>query len=326
MTITSGRARAATATASRTDPASAQTTTSAASASSSLMPSRTTSWSSTSITRSGGALMTPSSQDPLGGLKRAGRTVSAPICLNASFMTDMLSLTVGHGSILDCLAEPVEEVLQGRLGHPVEQHPVDGPADQTQGWAVAGADGQLGAVPTERADLDGGVQAGEQAFHADRFPGEGERGHRGEADRLAELDRDPPPEPRPQGADPDRGEELVTAGLGGPGHGRQPPGRGGEQGLLDPGGGQGHLDVVAREHGEQDGSFPGPAIGPNGPPGPGRSPRGSPSPRRSSLRGDLSPTRGDQAVPDSPSTGGLRVRSQDSDPRLEVLAEDECRR
>src|SRR5918994_3324174 len=248
MTITSGRAWAATATASRAEPASAQTTTSVVSASSSLMPSRTTSWSSTSITRSGGALMTPSSQVPLGGLKRAGRTVSAPICLNASFMTDMLSLTVGHGSILDCLAEPVEEVLQGRLGHPVEQHPVDGPADQTQGWAVAGADGQLGAVPTEGADLDGGVQAGEQAFHADRLPGEGQRGHRREPDRLAELDRDPPPQPRPQGADPDRGQELVAAGLGGPGHGRQPPGWGGEHGLLDPGGGQGHLDVVAHEH------------------------------------------------------------------------------
>src|ERR671913_29023 len=202
MTITSGRARAATATASRTELASAHTTTSPVSLRSSLMPSRTTSWSSTSITRSGGALMTPSWQDPLGGLKRAGRTVSAPICLNASFMTDMLSLTVGHGSILDCLAEPVEEVLQGRLGHPVEQHPVNGPADHPQWRAVAGADGQLGAVLAQGADLDGGVETGEQALQPDRLPGEGERGHRREADRLAELDRDPPPEPRPKGPHP----------------------------------------------------------------------------------------------------------------------------
>ena len=57
MTITSGRAWAATATASRTELASAHTTTSVVSASRSLMPSRTTWWSSTSMTRSGGALM-----------------------------------------------------------------------------------------------------------------------------------------------------------------------------------------------------------------------------------------------------------------------------
>src|SRR5919106_590647 len=141
MTITSGRARAATATASRAEPASAQTTTSGASASSSLMPSRTTSWSSTSMTRSGGALMGPSSQDPLGELKRVGSAVSARICLNASFTTGTLARTVGHGLVLDCLADPVEEVLDGRLGHPVEQHPVDGPADRAQGRPVAGADG-----------------------------------------------------------------------------------------------------------------------------------------------------------------------------------------
>src|SRR4029453_11736828 len=76
MTMTSGRARAATATASRAEPASAQTTTCVVSASSSLMPSRTTWWSSTSITRNGGALMTASCQGSLDGLKgRVGRGV-----------------------------------------------------------------------------------------------------------------------------------------------------------------------------------------------------------------------------------------------------------
>jgi hypothetical protein len=69
MTITSGKARVATATASLAELASAHTTTSGTSLSKSLMPSRTTWWSSTSMTRSGGALMRPSSQGAPGWLK-----------------------------------------------------------------------------------------------------------------------------------------------------------------------------------------------------------------------------------------------------------------
>jgi hypothetical protein len=53
ITITSGWARSAAATASAAEVASAQTTTPSAASSSARMPPRTTSWSSTSMTRNG---------------------------------------------------------------------------------------------------------------------------------------------------------------------------------------------------------------------------------------------------------------------------------
>ena len=46
---------------------------------------------------------------------------------------------------------------------PVEQDPVGGLAEDAQGWPVAGADGQLGPVCAERAELEVGVQPGAQA-------------------------------------------------------------------------------------------------------------------------------------------------------------------
>jgi hypothetical protein len=98
----------------------------------------------------------------------------------------------------DGRAQPVQEVLEGGLGHPVQQDPVDGLAEDAQGWAVAGADGQLGPVLAQGAQLEVGVQPGEQALQAVRLPGQRQRGHRGEADRLAQRDRDPPPQPRPE--------------------------------------------------------------------------------------------------------------------------------
>ena len=57
-------------------------------------------------------------------------------------------------------ADAVEEVLHGRLGHPVQQHPVDRAPNGAEGRSVLGADGQLGPVLAERADLDVGLQPG----------------------------------------------------------------------------------------------------------------------------------------------------------------------
>ena len=147
-------------------------------------------------------------------------------------------------------AEAVQEVLEGRLGHPVQQHPVHGPPDHPEGRAVAGADGQLGPVLAERPELDVGVQAGEQALQPDRLPGQGQRGHRGEPHRLAELDRHPPPQPGPErpDPDPDLGEQVVAALLGRAGHLGQPAGRVVEQGLFHLGRRQRQLDEVAYEH------------------------------------------------------------------------------
>src|SRR5215211_3759202 len=137
--IEAGRAWAATATASRTEPASAHTTTSAVSFSSSLMPSRTTSWSSTSMTRSGGALMGPSSQGWPGWLKPARFVSSTRISVRISSSTGDKLLVVGLGVIGDRLADPVEEVLDGGLGDPVQQYPVDRPPQDTERRPVAGA-------------------------------------------------------------------------------------------------------------------------------------------------------------------------------------------
>src|SRR5215213_2309640 len=248
MTITSGRAWAATATASRTEPASAHTTTSEASTSSSLMPSRTTSWSSTSMTRSGGALMALSSQGWPGWLKPARFVISGRISVRASSLTGDMLLAVGLGLIGDRLADPVQEVLDGCLGHPVQQHPVDRPPEDTQGWPVAGADGQLGPILAQRTELDVGIQPGEHALQPDRLPGQGQRGHGGKADRLADLDGDPPTEPGPKRSDPDLGEQMIAAPLGFAGNHRQPVGRRIEHGMLDLPGRQGQLHVIANEH------------------------------------------------------------------------------
>src|SRR5215218_1073398 len=171
MTITSGRAWAATATASRTEPASAHTTTSVVSVSSSLMPSRTTWWSSTSMTRSGGVLMGPSSQGWPGWLKPARFVISGHIMVCTSSWTGDKLLVVGLGVIGDRLADPVEEVLDGGLGHPVQQHPVDRPPEDTQRWPIAGADGQLSPIFAQRAELDVSLQAREHAVQPGRLPG-----------------------------------------------------------------------------------------------------------------------------------------------------------
>src|SRR4030095_8348726 len=159
ITTMSGRAWAATATASRTELASAHTTTSTVSVSSSLMPSRTTSWSSTSITRSGGALIGSSSQ---GWLKPARFVISGRISVRTSSWTGDKLLVVGLGVIGDRLTNPVEEVLDGGLGDPVQQHPVDRSPEGSQGWPVAGADGQLGPVLANGAELDVGGQRSEE--------------------------------------------------------------------------------------------------------------------------------------------------------------------
>jgi hypothetical protein len=141
----------------------------------------------------------------------------------------------------------------GRLGHPVQQHPVDRPPDGAEGRSVAGADGQLGPVLAERADLDVGLQPGQQSLQPKRLPGQGQRRHGGEADRLAELDRDPPAEPVAQRPNSDLGEQPVAAPLGFPGQRRHPLRRRVEQRLFHPLMRERELQVVANKHDGQGG-------------------------------------------------------------------------
>jgi len=47
----------------------------------------------------------------------------------------------------------------------------------------------------------------QQPVHAERLPGQRQRRHRGEADRLAELDGDPPAKTAAERPDPDLGEQ-----------------------------------------------------------------------------------------------------------------------
>ena len=204
-------------------------------ASSDLMPLRTTSWSSTSMTRSGGASIGPSLQGGPGWLKRgrhlwvvASRRISVPTFSSIGDRLIVLSDMAG-----DRRTDPVEEVLDGRLGHPVQQYPVHGLADGAQGWPVAGADGQLGPALAEGADLDVGLQAGEYPVQADRLPGQGERGSwRGSGPAHPAWIFDPPPEAGAERPDPDLGEQAhPRVLLGRAGHPREPLGGGGEQGV-----------------------------------------------------------------------------------------------
>ena len=93
-----------------------------------LMPSRTTSWSSTSITRSGGSAI-PAILP--GGLRRTLRRPASDS-----------SRRVG---------DAVQEVLERGLRHPMQQRPVDRRADGAQGRRVARADRQLGPVGVNAA-------------------------------------------------------------------------------------------------------------------------------------------------------------------------------
>src|SRR4029450_10534893 len=72
------------------------------------------------------------------------------------------ALSPGDGLVGDRLTDPVQEVLEGRLGHAVQQDPVDGPPDGAEGRPVASADSQLGPVLAARADLDVGLRTAQQ--------------------------------------------------------------------------------------------------------------------------------------------------------------------
>ena len=137
------------------------------------MPSRTTSWSSTSMTRSGGALMTLSSQGPLGGLKRWGLP-----CQGASASTPPSCPTAWMAALAmarSVIASPSRSRKSFRVASAaVEQHPVHGPADHAERRAVAGADGQLGPISADQLEV--GVQLGEHPVQADRLPGQRQRG------------------------------------------------------------------------------------------------------------------------------------------------------
>ena len=76
-----------------------------------------------------------------------------------------------------------------------------------RGGAGGGSNWALMApVLAQRAQLDGGVQAGEQAVDAEGLPAQREPGHGGQVDRRAELQDDPAPVPGLGGAaDPDPG-------------------------------------------------------------------------------------------------------------------------
>jgi len=91
----------------------------------------------------------------------------------------------------------------------------------------------LRPILAQGTELDVGVQARQQALQPDRLPGQGQRRHRGKADRLADLDGDPPTQPGAKRSYPDLAEQVIAAPLGLAGNGRQPLGRRVEQRMLD---------------------------------------------------------------------------------------------
>ena len=247
MTITSGRAWAATATASRAELASAHTTTSAGVGQQQLDavaddlvvvdqhdPQR---W------RAHGSIVAG-----LTGLAQAARRRRLEAHLGSYLLDHRRPVASSSAPAWsgDRRADPVEEVLDGRLGDPVQQHPVDRPPEGSQGWPVAGADGQLGPVLAQasraRCRPPGGgarppARPAPRSGAARSWRGSGPAGH---------LDRDSPTEPQPgQGSDPDLGEQMVAAPLGLAGNRGQPVGRSVEHHVLDLPGRQGQLQVVA---------------------------------------------------------------------------------
>src|SRR3990172_1639408 len=125
MTTTSGRVRSASSMASRTVPASPVTTMSSVACRRAFTPPRTTSWSSTRSTRSGGCL-------------------AGPVIRLVILVGDAVRDASG-----DPFPDPVQEILHGGLGHPVEHGLVQRPADGAERREVPGADRQLGPAGAE---------------------------------------------------------------------------------------------------------------------------------------------------------------------------------
>ena len=130
----------------------------------------------------------------------------------------------------------------------MQQDPVDGLAEDAQGWAVAGADGQLGPVLAQGAQLEVGVQPGEQASRPSGSQVNGSEAIEGKRTGSPSAIATRRPSLGPREPHADRAEQPVAAPLGRTGHGRQPPGRRADQRLLDHSDRQRHLDVVAHEH------------------------------------------------------------------------------
>src|SRR3990172_3763017 len=187
MTTTSGRVRSASSTASRTVAASPVTTMSSVACRRALIPPRTTSWSSTSRTCSGG-------------------------CLEERVIRLILAVDAVGDASRQAFADPVQEILHGGLGHPVEQGLVEHAPHRTKWRPVPGTDGQLGPADSQGRDLDVGLELREDPPGRRGPPGD--RQHRLGRDhvRLADLDLDllvdaagrgrPPTPPRPPGPPP----------------------------------------------------------------------------------------------------------------------------
>src|SRR3954470_9870020 len=226
ITITSGRVRAASSIASRTVPASDVTTMSFWDSSIARIPSRTISWSSTSITRRGG---------------------------DAGLIGGILALGEGAGlrqPSQDRIAHPVQEVLECCLGDSGEQGAIDRAADCAQGRLVASADRELASAVFELGHLEVGVERGEHADASGGGPHDGDGRLPRHMDRIADRESD-----RPGDADlvaePDLGEQAVATVVGRGRKGRQPRVRRLEHDPLDAVALPGQLDEVASEHAGQ---------------------------------------------------------------------------
>src|SRR5918995_7360915 len=105
------------------------------------MPSRTTSWSSTSITRRGGCFSEVIGRDGSG----FGGTEISRVLVRGF---------VGRQGCRDT----IEEVLERCFGDAVQDDPVDRPAHRLQGWGVAGAHRELRSILPQWGDLEVGIQ------------------------------------------------------------------------------------------------------------------------------------------------------------------------
>ena len=81
--------------------------------------------------------------------------------------------------VLGCARHAVKEVLDGRLGHSMEQRAVEHPAECAHGWLVAATDRQMGPLRSERRHLDVRLEVGEQPLGSRRSPVHRQQSRRG---------------------------------------------------------------------------------------------------------------------------------------------------
>src|SRR6266508_2519736 len=117
----------------------------------------------------------------------------------------------------ECLAHPVQEILERGLSDPVEQRAIESPANGAKRRPVPGADRELGPALSEGRDLQVRVEGREQSPRSGGRPGERQNGLGRDTEGGSQLDLDFLAHSMIVDREPHLGQPVRRAVLGVPG-------------------------------------------------------------------------------------------------------------